>query len=79
MRGPPKGGPESYISPLSPGPRYRGVCSLAMRDLDKGSKIPGAVPVRERQFEVRDFLGVRLARFEDGLDLTDEGPLEECR
>jgi hypothetical protein len=24
-------------------------------------------------------LGVCLARFEDGLDLTDEGPLEECR
>ena len=35
--------------------------------------------VRERQFEVRDFLRVSLARFVDGLDLTAEGPLEECR
>jgi hypothetical protein len=29
------------------------------------SQIPGAITVRERQFEVRDFLGVSLARFVD--------------
>jgi hypothetical protein len=31
-----------------------------------------AVPVRERQFEVRDFLGIYFPGFEHGVDLASD-------
>ena len=51
-----------------------------MRDLDKGSsKSQVQSPFVSARLKSVIFLGVCLARFEDGFDLTAEGPLEECR